>query len=76
MADFEKIKQAIQDAKDLTKAEKDELVNMLWENNDEEFLMNIIPTEKNGKPFYKSVWAKSEMTWKEYRETINDAYLR
>lgn len=71
-SDYTKIRRAIQEAKHLTDAERDALVNMLWTTEDDDkFLINVQVSESSkGTPYLRAVYGKHFMTDNELHELI------
>lgn len=60
-SDYSKIRRAIQEAKHLTDAERDSLVNMLWTTEDDDrFLMDVQVSESStGGPYLRAVYGEN-----------------
>ena len=58
-SDYTKIRRAIQEAKHLTDAERDALVNMLWQPEyDERMLVDIKTSYRDGRPYLKATYGE------------------
>lgn len=60
-SDYSKVRRAIQEAKHLTDAERDSLVNMLWATEDDDrFLIGVQTSESSkGRPYLRAVYGEN-----------------
>ena len=71
-SDYTKIKKAIQGAKHLTDAERDALVNMLWQpEDDERMLVDIKTSSRDGRPYLRAIYGEPYGVYKSINDYLN-----